>query len=274
MNLEKIEKTINEAFENKNKIDSSDKTLNDLVRETIDLLDNGKIRVAEKKGDKWQVNQWIKKAILLSFRVNKMKASKGPYSTWYDKIDGKTQGWSEEQVKKAGFRYVPNGVIRKGAHIAKNVVLMPSFINVGAYVDEGTMIDTWASVGSCAQVGKNCHISGGAGIGGGLEPMQAYPTIVEDNCFLGARAEIAEGVIVEKGSVLSMGVYIGASTRIIDRATGKIHYGKVPAYSVVVPGSMPSTNNPKGPSLYCVVIVKKVDEKTRSKTSINDLLRD
>ena len=274
MNLEKIEKTINEAFENKNKIDSSDKTLNDLVRETIDLLDNGKIRVAEKKGDKWQVNQWIKKAILLSFRVNKMKASKGPYSTWYDKVDGKTQGWSEEQVKKAGFRYVPNGVIRKGAHIAKNVVLMPSFINVGAYVDEGTMIDTWASVGSCAQVGKNCHISGGAGIGGVLEPMQANPTIVEDNCFLGARAEIAEGVIVEKGSVLSMGVYIGASTRIIDRATGKIHYGKVPAYSVVVPGSMPSTNNPKGPSLYCVVIVKKVDEKTRSKTSINDLLRD
>jgi len=274
MNLEKIEKTINEAFEKKDKIDSSDKTLNDLVRETIDLLDNGKIRVAEKKDDKWQVNQWIKKAILLSFRVNKMKASKGPYSTWYDKVDGKTQGWSEEQVKKAGFRYVPNGVIRKGAHIAKNVVLMPSFINVGAYVDEGTMIDTWASVGSCAQVGKNCHISGGAGIGGVLEPMQANPTIVEDNCFLGARAEIAEGVIVEKGSVLSMGVYIGASTRIIDRATGKIHYGKVPAYSVVVPGSMPSTNNPKGPSLYCVVIVKKVDEKTRSKTSINDLLRD
>ena len=274
MNLEKIEKTINEAFEKKDKIDSSDKTLNDLVRETIDLLDNGKIRVAEKKGDKWQVNQWIKKAILLSFRVNKMKASKGPYSTWYDKVDGKTQGWSEEQVKKAGFRYVPNGVIRKGAHIAKNVVLMPSSINVGAYVDEGTMIDTWASVGSCAQVGKNCHISGGAGIGGVLEPMQANPTIVEDNCFLGARAEIAEGVIVEKGSVLSMGVYIGASTRIIDRATGKIHYGKVPAYSVVVPGSMPSTNNPKGPSLYCVVIVKKVDEKTRSKTSINDLLRD
>ena len=274
MNLEKIEKTINEAFEKKDKIDSSDKTLNDLVRETIDLLDNGKIRVAEKNGDKWQVNQWIKKAILLSFRVNKMKASKGPYSTWYDKVDGKTQGWSEEQVKKAGFRYVPNGVIRKGALIAKNVVLMPSFINVGAYVDEGTMIDTWASVGSCAQVGKNCHISGGAGIGGVLEPMQANPTIVEDNCFLGARAEIAEGVIVEKGSVLSMGVYIGASTRIIDRATGKIHYGKVPAYSVVVPGSMPSTNNPKGPSLYCVVIVKKVDEKTRSKTSINDLLRD
>jgi len=274
MNLEKIEKSINEAFENKAKLDTSNKEVTELIRETIDLLDNGRIRVAEKKSDKWQVNQWIKKAILLSFRVNKMKASKGPYSTWYDKVDGKTQGWSEEQVKKAGFRYVPNGVIRKGAHIAKNVVLMPSFINVGAYVDEGTMIDTWASVGSCAQVGKNCHISGGAGIGGVLEPMQANPTIVEDNCFLGARAEIAEGIIVEKGSVLSMGVYIGASTRIIDRASGEIHYGKVPAYSVVVPGSMPSKNNPKGPSLYCVVIVKKVDEKTRSKTSINDLLRD
>ena len=274
MNLEKIEKSINDAFENKSSIDSSDKALNELVGETINLLDNGKIRVAEKRDDKWQVNQGIKKAILLSFRVNKMKASKGPYSTWYDKVDGKTQGWSEEQIKKAGFRYVPNGVIRKGAYISKNVVLMPSFINVGAYVDEGTMIDTWASVGSWAQVGKNCHISGGAGIGGVLEPMQANPTIVEDNCFLGARAEIAEGVIVEKGSVLSMGVYIGASTRIIDRATGQIHYGKVPAYSVVVPGSMPSKNNPKGPSLYCVVIVKKVDEKTRSKTSINDLLRD
>ena len=274
MNLEKIEKSINEAFKNKDKIDSSDKTLSKLVGETIELLDNGKIRVAEKKGDKWQVNQWIKKAILLSFRVNKMKASQGPYSTWYDKVVGKTQGWSEEKIKKAGFRYVPNGVIRKGAYIAKNVVLMPSFINVGAFVDEGTMIDTWASVGSCAQVGKNCHISGGAGIGGVLEPMQANPTIVEDNCFLGARAEIAEGVIIEKGSVLSMGVYIGASTRIIDRDTGQIHYGKVPPYSVVVPGSMPSKNNPKGPSLYCVVIVKKVDEKTRSKTSINDLLRD
>ena len=274
MNLEKIEKSINEAFKNKDKIDSSDKALSKLVGETIELLDNGKIRVAEKKGDKWQVNQWIKKAILLSFRVNKMKASQGPYSTWYDKVVGKTQGWSEEKIKKAGFRYVPNGVIRKGAYIAKNVVLMPSFINVGAFVDEGTMIDTWASVGSCAQVGKNCHISGGAGIGGVLEPMQANPTIVEDNCFLGARAEIAEGVIIEKGSVLSMGVYIGASTRIIDRDTGQIHYGKVPPYSVVVPGSMPSKNNPKGPSLYCVVIVKKVDEKTRSKTSINDLLRD
>ena len=274
MNLEEIKKKINDAFSNKDKIDGNDKSLNSLVSETIDLLDTGKIRVAEKKGEKWEVNQWIKKAILLSFKVNKMKASKGPYSTWYDKIEGKTQGWDEKKIMEAGFRYVPNGVIRKGAFIAKNVVLMPSFVNVGAYVDEGTMIDTWASVGSCAQVGKNCHISGGAGIGGVLEPMQANPTIIEDNCFVGARSEIAEGVIIGKGSVLSMGVYIGGSTRIIDRANNKVYYGKVPDYSVVVPGSMPSQKNPNGPSLYCVIIVKKVDEKTRSKTSINDLLRD
>jgi len=230
--------------------------------------------VAEKKNNEWTVNQWIKKAILLSFRVNKMKISKGPYATWYDKVEGKTQKWNEKKLIQAGFRSVPNGIVRKGAFIAKNVVLMPSFVNLGAYVDEGSMIDTWASVGSCAQVGKNCHISGGAGIGGVLEPLQANPVIIEDNCFIGARAEIAEGVIVEKGSVLSMGVYIGASTRIVDRATGETIYGKVPAYSVVVPGSMPSKNNPDGPSLYCVIIVKKVDEKTRSKTSINDLLRD
>jgi len=275
MDTKSFEKIINEAWNNKNQVNSkSDKKILNAIGKTIELLDSGKIRVAEKKNNQWHVNQWIKKAILLSFRVNKMKASKGPYSTWYDKIDGKTQGWNEKKIAAAGFRYVPNGVIRKGAFVAKNVVLMPSFLNVGAFVDEGSMIDTWASVGSCAQVGKNCHISGGAGIGGVLEPMQANPTIIEDNCFVGARAEIAEGVIVGKGSVLSMGVYIGASTRIFDRATGEIHYGKVPDYSVVVPGTMPSKNNPDGPSLYCVVIVKKVDEKTRSKTSINDLLRD
>ena len=275
MNTKSFENIVNEAWNNKSKINSkSDKKIINAISKTIDLLDSGKIRVAEKKNNEWHVNQWIKKAILLSFRVNKMKASKGPYSTWYDKIDGKTQGWNEKKIAAAGFRYVPNGVIRKGAFVAKNVVLMPSFLNVGAFVDEGSMIDTWASVGSCAQVGKNCHISGGAGIGGVLEPMQANPTIIEDNCFIGARAEIAEGVIVSKGSVLSMGVYIGASTRIVDRTTGEIHYGKVPEYSVVVPGTMPSKNNPDGPSLYCVVIVKKVDEKTRSKTSINDLLRD
>jgi len=275
MNTDNFEKIIDEAWNNKNQVNSkSNKKIINAINKTIDLLDSGKIRVAEKKNNQWHVNQWIKKAILLSFRVNKMKASKGPYSTWYDKIDGKTQGWNEKKIAAAGFRYVPNGVIRKGAFVAKNVVLMPSFLNVGAYVDEGSMIDTWASVGSCAQVGKNCHISGGAGIGGVLEPMQANPTIIEDNCFVGARAEIAEGVIVGKGSVLSMGVYIGASTRIVDRTSGEIHYGKVPEYSVVVPGTMPSKNNPEGPALYCVVIVKKVDEKTRSKTSINDLLRD
>ena len=275
MNIEFFKKIIDEAWNNKSKINSkSDKKIINTINKTIDLLDNGKIRVAEKKGNDWSVNQWIKKAILLSFRVNKMKISKGPYAAWYDKVEGKTHKWNEKRFIKEGFRYVPNGVVRKGAYIANNVVLMPSFVNIGAYVDQGSMIDTWASVGSCAQIGKNCHISGGAGIGGVLEPMQANPTIIEDNCFIGARAEIAEGVIIEKGSVLSMGVYIGASTRIIDRGTGEIIYGKVPAYSVVVPGTMPTKNNPGGPSLYCVVIVKKVDEKTRSKTSINELLRD
>ena len=205
MDTNSFEKIINEAWENKSQINSkSDKEVLTAIYETIELLDSGKIRVAEKKNNEWHVNQWIKKAILLSFRVNKMKTSKGPYSTWYDKIDGKTQGWDEKKMIEAGFRYVPNGVIRKGAFVAKNVVLMPSFLNVGAYVDEGSMIDTWASVGSCAQIGKNCHISGGAGIGGVLEPMQAKPTIIEDNCFVGARAEIAEGVIVGKGSVLSL----------------------------------------------------------------------
>ena len=275
MNINSFEKIINEAWDDKSKANpKSSKKLLNAISKTIDSLDSGKIRVAEKKNNEWIVNQWIKKAILLSFRVNKMKTSKGPYAVWYDKVEGKTKNWNEKRFIKEGFRMVPNGVVRKGAFIANNVVLMPSFVNLGAYIDEGTMIDTWASVGSCAQIGKNCHISGGAGIGGVLEPMQANPTIIEDNCFVGARAEIAEGVIIEKGSVLSMGVYIGASTRIIDRATGEIHYGKVPAYSVVVPGAMPSKNNPDGPSLYCVIIVKKVDEKTRSKTSINDLLRD
>tara|TARA_B100001123_G_C15023995_1_gene912706 strand:- start:51 stop:869 length:819 start_codon:yes stop_codon:yes gene_type:complete len=270
-----IEKIINDAWQNKDQVSqNSNDDLKATINQIIEDLDNGKLRVAEKKDGQWQVNQWIKKAILLSFRVNKMKASKGPYSTWYDKIDGKTQGWDEKKIMEAGFRYVPNGVIRKGAYIAKNVVLMPSFVNLGAYVDEGTMIDTWASVGSCAQVGKNCHISGGAGIGGVLEPMQANPTIIEDNCFVGARSEVVEGVIVGEGSVLSMGVFIGKSTKIINRKTGEILYGKIPPYSVVVPGSMPDKNNENSPSLYCAVIIKQVDEKTRSKTSINDLLRE
>ena len=245
MNTTSFEKIINKTWDNRQQVNSkSNKKLLKVINETIDLLDAGKVRVAERKNNGWVVNQWIKKAILLSFRVNKMKISKGPYAAWYDKVEGKTHKWNEKKFIKEGFRYVPNGVVRKGAYIAKIVVLMPSFVNIGAYVDQGSMIDTWASVGSCAQVGKNCHISVGAGIGGVLEPMQANPTIIEDNCFVGARAEIAEGVIVGKGSVLSMGVYIGASTRIIDRATGEIYYGKVPNYSLVVPGTKPSKNNP------------------------------
>ena len=275
MNLDKFEKIINEAFEIKDKIDAnSDKSIVDAIKETIELTDQGKIRVAEKKEGSWIVNQWVKKAILLSFKINKMEILRGPYTSWYDKVPGKSVNWKEEDWKNAGYRHVPNGVVRKGSFIAKNAVLMPCFVNLGAYVDEGTMIDTWASVGSCAQVGKNCHISGGAGIGGVLEPLQADPVIIEDNCFVGARSEIAEGVLVEEGAVISMGVYIGASTKIVNRSTGEISYGKVPAYSVVVPGTLPNKKNPDGPSLYCVVIVKQVDEKTRSKTSINDLLRD
>ena len=275
MNLDKYEKIINEAFEVKEKIDfNSEKSITNAIKETIELTDQGKIRVAEKKEGSWIVNQWVKKAILLSFKINKMEMLRGPYTTWYDKVLGKSVNWKEDDWKKAGYRHVPNGVVRKGSYIAKNAVLMPCFINLGAYVDEGTMIDTWASVGSCAQVGKNCHISGGAGIGGVLEPLQAGPVIIEDNCFVGARSEIAEGVLVEEGAVISMGVYIGASTKIVNRSTGEVSYGKVPAYSVVVPGTLPNKKNPEGPSLYCAVIVKQVDEKTRSKTSINDLLRD
>ena len=275
MKTNELETIINEAFENKQNIsENSDKKILNAINETIELTDKGTIRVAEKINNQWSVNQWVKKAILLSFRVNKMTMSKGPYTTWYDKVPGKSVLWNENDWKQAGYRHVPNGVVRKGSYIAKNVVLMPCFVNLGAYVDEGTMIDTWASVGSCAQVGKNCHISGGAGIGGVLEPLQAGPVIIEDNCFIGARSEIAEGVLVEEGAVLSMGVYIGASTKIVDRNSGEIFYGKVPAYSVVVPGSLPNKSSPNGPSLYCAVIVKKVDEKTRSKTSINDLLRD
>ena len=275
MNLNEIEKIINKSFENKDKINTnSEKSIINAINETIELTDQGIIRVAERKNGSWVVNQWIKKAILLSFKINKMEILRGPYTSWYDKVPGKSVSWKEEDWKNAGYRHVPNGVVRKGSFIAKNAVLMPCFVNLGAYVDEGTMIDTWASVGSCAQVGKNCHVSGGAGIGGVLEPLQAGPVIIEDNCFIGARSEIAEGVLVETGAVISMGVYIGASTKIVDRNTGEVTYGKVPAYSVVVPGSLPNKKIPNGPSLYCAVIVKKVDEKTRSKTSINDLLRD
>ncbi len=237
-------------------------------------LDSGKLRVAEKAGGEWRVHQWLKKAVLLSFRLNDMALIAGAPggAHWWDKVDSKFKDWGENRFRAAGFRAVPGAIVRRSAYIAKGVVLMPSFVNVGARVDEATMIDTWATVGSCAQIGKNCHISGGAGIGGVLEPLQAGPVIIEDNCFVGARSEVAEGVIVGEGSVLSMGVFLGASTRIIDRASGEIYYGKVPPYSVVVPGSLPGASG--GPALYCAVIVKRVDEKTRSKTSINELLRD
>ena len=273
-----FENTINQAWEVRDTISKdSDSKIITAIEHTIESLDQGKIRVSEKKGDNWIVHEWIKKAILLSFRVNEMETLSGPYSSWYDKahlIKGKTEGWSKEDHVKAGFRMVPNSPVRKGSFVGKNAVLMPCFINIGGYVDEGTMIDTWSTVGSCAQIGKNCHISGGVGIGGVLEPLQASPVIIEDNCFIGARSEVAEGVIVGEGSVISMGVYLGASTKIYDRKTKSISYGKIPPYSVVVAGSMPSDNDKDGPNLYCAVIVKTVDEKTRSKTSVNDLLRE
>lgn len=250
------------------------------VRDTLDLLDRGALRVAEKGAEGWHVNQWAKKAVLLSFRLNDMHlipGAPGRNSHWWDKVPSKFEGWDESSFAAAGFRAVPSCVVRHSAYIAPTVVLMPCFVNLGAYVDRGAMIDTWATVGSCAQIGQNVHISGGAGIGGVLEPLQAGPVIIEDNCFIGARAEVAEGVIVEEGAVLSMGVYIGASTRIIDRATGDVHMGRVPAYSVVVSGTMPGKPLPDGspgPGLYCAVIVKKVDARTRAKTSINALLRE
>ena len=276
-------KNIEKYWIEKEKIDfSSDKRLKNDIFNVLKGLDEGNLRVCEKNGKNWIVNQWIKKAILLSFKINDnvlfssgiSNSIKGQYN-YFDKVDLKTSGWSEDEWTKKNFRSVPGNIVRFSAYIASGVVLMPSFVNLGAYVDSGTMIDTWATVGSCAQIGKNVHISGGAGIGGVLEPLQANPVIIEDNCFIGARSEIAEGVIVEEGSVVSMGVYIGASTKIVDRSTGEIFYGKIPAYSVVVPGSLPSSssNIDVSPNLYCAVIVKRVDEKTRSKTSINELLR-
>jgi 2,3,4,5-tetrahydropyridine-2,6-dicarboxylate N-succinyltransferase len=275
--MKELENIINTAWDNRDSINGqSEKSILDAINQTIELVDKGELRVAKKNGDEWVVNQWVKKAIMLSFRTHEMDSLSGPYSSWYDKshlLKGKTSGWTKEDHIKAGFRMVPNSPVRKGSFIGKNAVLMPCFVNIGAYVDEGTMVDTWASVGSCAQIGKNCHISGGAGIGGVLEPMQANPTIIEDNCFIGARSEIVEGVIVGEGSVLSMGVFIGQSTKVVFRETGEVIYGKIPPYSVIVPGSLPSKDG-KGPALYCAVIIKQVDEKTRSKTSINDLLRD
>src|SRR5437868_1293279 len=277
-----LAKTIDDAFEARNDVSPTTKgPVRDAVDEVLDLLDKGEKRVAEKQDGAWRVNQWLKKAVLLSFRLNDMEAiSGGPGgATWWDKVPSKFAGWGENRFRAAGFRAVPGSIVRRSAYIAPGVVLMPSFVNLGARVDSGTMVDTWATVGSCAQIGKNVHLSGGVGIGGVLEPLQAGPVIVEDNCFIGARSEVAEGVIVREGSVLSMGVYIGASTKIVDRQTGKVTQGEVPEYSVVVPGSLPgkptpAQNGAANPSLYCAVIVKRVDEKTRAKTSINELLRD
>ena len=273
--------TIDAAFEKRDSITPKTKgPIRKAVKHALDLLDQGKLRVAEKQQDgRWQVNQWLKKAVLLSFRLNDMSVLKGGpgKAAWWDKVPSKFDGWTAAKFKNAGFRAVPNCIVRHSAYIAPNVVLMPSFVNLGAYVDSGTMVDTWTTVGSCAQIGKNCHLSGGVGIGGVLEPLQAGPVIIEDNCFIGARAEVAEGVIVRQGSVLSMGVYLGASTKIVDRATGQILQGEVPPYSVVVSGTLPGKpmpNGQPGPGLYCAVIVKRVDEKTRAKTSINELLRD
>ncbi len=276
MSKANLERIINIAWNDKENISShTDKEIKDAILQTLDLLGNGLLRVAEpSENNSWIVNQWAKKAVLLSFRLKDMNLqSGGPQnSSWWDKVDNKFLNWTKIEWEKAGFRAVPNCIVRNSAYIAPGVVLMPSFVNLGAYVDEGTMVDTWATVGSCAQIGKNVHLSGGVGIGGVLEPMQASPTIIEDDCFIGARSEVVEGCIVRKGAVIGMGVFIGKSTKIVVRETNEIIYGEIPPYSVVVPGSLPSKNG--GPNLYCAVIVKQVDEKTRSKTSINDLLRD
>ncbi|MBX9453013.1 MAG: 2,3,4,5-tetrahydropyridine-2,6-dicarboxylate N-succinyltransferase [Mesorhizobium sp.] len=279
--LAALEMTVEKAFDERDGVNTGTRgEVRDAVGAALELLDKGQARVAERAADgTWTVNQWLKKAVLLSFRLNPMEIVKGGPgdAVWWDKVPSKFDGWSPNEFEKAGFRAVPNCIVRRSAYVAPGAVLMPSFVNLGAYVGEGTMVDTWATVGSCAQIGKNVHLSGGVGIGGVLEPMQAGPTIIEDNCFIGARSEVVEGCIVREGSVLGMGVFIGKSTKIVDRDTGKVFYGEVPPYSVVVAGTMPGKNVPGenwGPSLYCAVIVKRVDEKTRSKTSINELLRD
>jgi 2,3,4,5-tetrahydropyridine-2,6-dicarboxylate N-succinyltransferase len=279
MKTTELQSIVDAAFEEPANINAKTKgKVRRAVDTALDLLDQGTLRVAEKTGGTWQVNQWLKKAVLLSFRLNDMALiDNGPgKAKWWDKVASKFDGWTASDFRKAGFRAVPNCIVRHSAYIAPGVVLMPCFVNLGAYVGSGTMVDTWATVGSCAQIGKNVHLSGGAGIGGVLEPLQAGPTIIEDNCFIGARSEIVEGVVVGEGSVISMGVFIGASTKIVDRATGEVFMGQVPPYSVVVSGSMPGKpiGSEPGPSLYCAVIVKRVDEKTRAKTSINELLRD
>lgn len=274
-----LEAAIEAAWENRADVTPASSDVRVVVEQALALLDAGEARVAEKVDGAWRVNQWLKKAVLLSFRLNDNVVVEGGAggAPAFDKVPSKFAGWDEAAFRAAGFRVVPGAVARRGAHIAKNVVLMPSFVNIGAFVDEGTMVDTWATVGSCAQIGKNVHISGGVGIGGVLEPLQAGPVIIEDGAFIGARSEVAEGVIVGEGAVLSMGVFLGASTKIIDRATGEVHIGRVPPYAVVVPGSLPGKPLPDGtpgPSLYCAVIVKTVDAQTRSKTGINELLRD
>jgi 2,3,4,5-tetrahydropyridine-2,6-dicarboxylate N-succinyltransferase len=275
-----LAQTIDDAFEKRNDVSPATKgAVREAVDTALDLLDTGKARVAERENGKWRVNQWLKKAVLLSFRLNDMGPIGGAAggATWWDKVPSKFDGWGENRFRAAGFRAVPGCVVRRSAYIAPNVVLMPSFVNLGAYVDSGTMVDTWATVGSCAQIGKHVHLSGGVGIGGVLEPLQANPVIIEDNCFIGARSEVVEGVVVREGSVLSMGVFISATTKIVDRESGEVFMGEVPPYSVVVPGSLPGKpmkNGQPGPGLYCAVIVKRVDAQTRSKTSINELLRD
>ncbi len=280
MSHDDLRHTIDEAFEHREEIGTGTKgAVREAVEETLVLLDTGKARVAERVDDGWAVNEWLKKAVLLSFRLTETEViANGPGdAVWWDKVPSKFSGWKKQDFEKAGFRAVPSCVVRQSAYIAPDVILMPSFVNIGAYVDRGTMVDTWATVGSCAQIGKNCHLSGGVGIGGVLEPLQAGPVIIEDNCFIGARSEVVEGVIVCEGAVLGMGVFIGQSTKIVNRETGEIHMGQVPPYSVVVSGSLPGKPLPDGspgPSLYCAVIVKTVDERTRSKTSLNDLLRD
>ena len=275
MDLQSLQQRIEDAWAVRDAISSETRgDARDAIEEALEALDAGALRVAQRDAQgNWQVNQWAKLAVMLGFRIHDMAPQEGgpQGSTWWDKIDSKFFGWGEAEWIAAGFRAVPNCVVRKSAHIAPSVVLMPSFVNLGAYVDEGTMVDTWATVGSCAQIGKNVHLSGGAGIGGVLEPVQATPTIIEDNCFIGARSEVVEGVIVREGSVLGMGVFLGQSTKIFNRSTGEITYGEVPPYSVVVSGSLPSAN---GVNLYCAVIVKTVDEKTRGKVAINELLRD
>src|SRR5262245_8136154 len=281
MSHAELARTIDAAFEDRNNVTPKTKgAVRKAVDKALDLLDTGAARVAEREaGGDWHVNQWLKKAVLLSFRLNDMSVIKGApgKAVWWDKVPSKFDGWNAGKFKKAGFRAVPGAVVRRSAYVAPNVVLMPSFVNLGAHVDSGTMVDTWATVGSCAQIGKNCHLSGGVGIGGVLEPLQAGPVIIEDNCFIGARSEVVEGVVVREGSVLSMGVFISATTKIVDRDTGEVFVGEVPAYSVVVPGSLPGKpmkNGQPGPGLYCAVIVKRVDAQTRAKTSINELLRD